>query len=63
MWIYAFCRHFEHYKEDSTILPTQFADLFTPSSELALIRTLEEWRNRRGATNAFAASIEEVGEI
>lgn len=63
MWIYAFCRHLEHYKEDSTILPSQFADLCTPSRELALIRTLEEWRNRRGATDAFAAFIEEVGEI
>ncbi|MGE8047143.1 VPA1262 family protein [Pseudomonas monteilii] len=63
MWIYAFCRHLEHYKEDSTILPSQFADLCAPSRELALIRTVEEWRNRGGATDAFAAFIEEVGEI
>lgn len=63
MWIYAFCRHVEHYIEDSATLPSQFADLCTPSREIALIRPLDEWRNARGATETFAAFIEEIGEI
>lgn len=63
MWIYAFCRHVEHYREDSAILPSQFDDLCTPSREIALVRPLDEWRNGRGARDTFAAFIEEVGEI
>ncbi|WP_034181967.1 VPA1262 family protein [Burkholderia pyrrocinia] len=63
MWIYAFCRYVEHYMEESAVLPTQFVDLCQPSREVAMIRTLDEWRYSGVRQGAFVAFIEEVGEI
>jgi hypothetical protein len=63
MWIFAFCQHVEHYMEESAILPTQFVDLSQPSREIAMVRTLGEWRNNGVERGALAAFIEEVREI
>lgn len=63
IWIYAFCRHVEYHIEESTKLPTQFVDLCQPSREIAMVRTLAEWRYNGVERGALAAFIEEVGEI
>ncbi|WP_455923057.1 VPA1262 family protein [Pseudomonas putida] len=63
MWIYAFCRHVEHYMEDSAKLPVQFVDLCKPSRDIAMIRTLDEWRYNGVERGALVAFIEEVGDI
>ena len=63
MWIYAFCRHVEHYMEESVKLPTKFNDLQQSSKSIAMVRTLDEWRYNGVDRGAFASFIEEVGEI
>ncbi|MFL1527197.1 VPA1262 family protein [Pseudomonas sp. O230] len=63
MWIYAFCRHVEHHMDDSAKLPVQFVDLCQPSRDVAMVRTLDEWRYNGVQRGALAAFIEEVGNI
>jgi hypothetical protein len=63
MWIYAFCRHVEHHMEESAKSPTQFVDLRQQSRDIALVRTLDEWRYNGVERGALAAFIEEVGEM
>lgn len=63
MWIYAFCRYVEHHMEESAKLPVQFVDLCQPSRDVAMVRTLDEWRYNGVERGALAAFVEEVGDI
>ncbi|MFJ4088460.1 VPA1262 family protein [Pseudomonas psychrophila] len=63
MWVYAFCRHVEHYEEESDESPKQFDDIRKLSMDVAMIRTLEEWRSNGAEQGALAAFIEEIGEV
>lgn len=63
MWTYAFCRHVEHYVEESAKLPTQFVELCQSSRDVAMVRPLGEWRYNGVERGALAAFIEQVGEV
>lgn len=63
MWIYAFCRHAEHHTEESARLSSQLIDLCLSSRDVAMVRTLTEWRCNGVERGALAAFLEEVAEI
>ncbi|WP_139326741.1 VPA1262 family protein [Pseudomonas flexibilis] len=63
IWIYAFCKHVEHYMDDSEKLPSHFFELCKLSRDVAMVRALKEWRNNGVERGALVAFIEEVGAI
>lgn len=63
MWIYAFCRYVESFMEGTKKLPGQFVDLCLSARDIAMVRTLDEWRYNGVERGALAAFVEEVGEI
>jgi hypothetical protein len=63
MWIHAFCRYVENFTEETTKLPVEFVDLCKSSRDIAMVRTLDEWRYNGVERGALAAFIEEVGDI
>ncbi|TXT29788.1 MAG: hypothetical protein FD131_2254 [Rhodocyclaceae bacterium] len=60
MWIYAFCRHAKHHTEESAKLPSQLIDLCLSSRDVAMIRTLTEWRCNGAERGALVSFLEEV---
>ncbi|MGO4761331.1 VPA1262 family protein [Cupriavidus sp. 2KB_3] len=63
MWVYALCRHVAHHTQASEALPSRFLELCQSARDIAMVRTVEDWRRHGVNRGALAAFIEEVAEI